>query len=264
MKNEFMLSRLLMTKNKKSYASSVLMQEGNLIEKQKIDLKGLAIKKSNTNKFVSEYFTNLLKDDIILAKDINYSNIIRKYFNLVDIIKDSFNKGETTFTIPSRANEIEGYANPVNVMQLRGILTWNVLYSENEITLPTNVNVVKVIIEDNMENNREVIIDYCNKNKIEYDKDELDGFLEKLEEAFNVSYTINGDTVEHALVKGGILNVISLPKTLNEIPLFIRPFLDSEKMVYDHLNAGTIILDCLNIQTPKVNENLIPTNIIKI
>lgn len=265
MKNEFMLSRLLMTKNKKSYASSVLMQEGNLIAKQKIDLKGLAIKKSNTNKFVSEYFTNLLRDDIILAKEINYSNIIRKYFNLIDIIKESFNKGETTFTIPSRANEIEGYANPVNVMQLRGILTWNIIYPENEITLPTNVNVVKLVIEENMEENKEKIISYCNKNKLKYNKAELDSFLEKLNEAFNLSYSISKDNViEHALVKGGIINVISMPKNLNEIPIFLRPFLDTEKMVYDHLNSGTIILDCLNIQTPKVNENLIPTNIIKI
>lgn len=264
MKNEFMLSRLLMTKNKKSYASSVLMQEGNLIEKQKIDLKGLAIKKSNTNKFVSEYFTNTLKDDIILANDINYSNIIRKYFDLIDIIKKSFNNGDTKFTLPLRANEIESYVNPLNVMQLRGILTWNVLYPEEEITLPNNVNIIKIIIEEDYDEIKNKIINYCNENNISYKDEDLNLFMDRIHDTFNVSYNIGKTTIEKALTKKGILNIIALPKTEQSIPLFLRPFLDVDTMVYDHLNSGTIILDCLNIQTPKINGNLIPTNIIKI
>jgi hypothetical protein len=264
MKNEFMLSRLLLTKNKKSYASSVLMQEGRLIKKQKIDLKGLAIKKSNTNKFVSEYFTNILKDDIILAKEINYSNIIRKYFNLIDVIKNSFNKGEITFTLPSRANEIGSYAIPANVMQVRGVLTWNTLFPEDEITLPTNVNVVKVIIEEDYDLIRETILDYAIKNDITIDDEELEVFLNRISEAFDLSYKDKDNNSKKLLVKDGIINVISIPKTVTEIPVFIRPFLNIDNMVFDHLNSGVIILDCLNIQTPKINDNLIPTNIIKI
>lgn len=265
MKNEFLLSRLLMTKNKKNYASAVLMQEGNLIEKKKIDMKGLAIKKSNTNKFVSEYFKDMLKNDIILSKDISYSVVIRKYFDLIDIIKNSLRKGETKFTTPSRANEIEGYKNPVNIMTIRGVLTWNILYPENEIVLPENVNLIKLFLPENYENIRASIVSYCEENDIEYNEDELEVFLDRLREAFNIEYTIDKDTViQKALMKDGILNILSLPKNIKEVPVFIRPFMNIDTMVYDHLNAATIILDCLGIQTPEINDVLVPTNFIKI
>jgi len=264
MKNEFMLSRLLMTKNKKSYASSVLMQEGNLINKQKIDLKGLGIKKSNTNKYIREYFTNVLKDDIILASEINYSNIIRKYFNLIDIIKESLNKGETRFSVPSRVNELEGFKNPLNVMQVRGAMTWNILYPEEEITYPNNVNLIKLIIEEDYEMVKDKIVNYCTTNNLEYDEKDLEVFLDRLYEAFNLSYTVGEMTIQKALTKKGILNIISIPKNKENVPIFLRPFIDIDRIVYDQLNSGTIILDCLNIHTPKINDNLIPTNIIKI
>lgn len=264
MKNEFMLSRLLMTKNKKSYASSVLMREGKLIENQKIDIKGMAIKKSNTNKIVGEYFANMLKNDIILSEEIKYSNVIRKYFNLVDIIKESFIKGETVFAFPKRANEIGSYENPLKEMQIRGIITWNLLFPDKEITLPTNVDLLKINIEDNNELNYNTIIDYFNKYEINYKEEDLNNFMDKLNEAINMSYGSGKNKIEKCLLMKGVLNVICLPKKTKEIPIFIRPFLNIDTMVYDHLNSSTIILDCLDIQTPKINDNLVPTNIIKI
>ncbi|MCQ2738512.1 MAG: hypothetical protein MJ224_07885, partial [archaeon] len=266
MKNEFMLSRLLMTKNKKNYASSVLMQEGRLIEKNQIDIKGLAIKKSNTNKLISNYFTDLLKDDIILSKEINYSNIIKKYFDLIDVVKGSLIKGETNFSIPLRANELSSYEMPLNVMPIRGIATWNILYPEYEISLPTNVNVIKVIIPEDYYEVKTKIEDYCETHGEAYDVDELATFIERLKSAFNYTIRTNKGKEEKdsTLVKNGVLDVISIPKNFDAVPLFLRPFINYEKMVYDHLNSGTIILDCLNIQTPKINDNLIPTNIIKI
>lgn len=268
MKNEFMLSRLLLTKNKKSYASSVLMKEGNLLEKQKIDLKGLAIKKSNTNKFVSDYFTNILKDDIIITDEIKYSNIIRKYFNLIDYIKDSFKNNKIEFTTPARVNEVSGYKVPENVMQVRGALIWNMLFPEYEISIPNNVNMCKIVIPTDMEENKEKIITYCKENKVEYTDDELNKFIERLDKVVNEGcysgVDSKGNPVYIQLTKNGVLNILSIPKNIDTIPKFIRPFLNIDQMVLDNLNSGTIILDCLNIHTPKIDDNLIPTNILKI
>jgi hypothetical protein len=42
------------------------------------------------------------------------------------------------------------------------------------------------------------------------------------------------------------------------------PFLRIDEIVLDNLNSGTILLDSLGIQTPKINLKLMPTNIIKI
>jgi len=265
MKNEFMLSRLLLTKNKKSYASTVLMQEGNIIEKQKIDLKGLAIKKSNTNKNVAKHFTDLLKNDILLSDEIKYNNILRKYFTLSNNIKQSLKDGNVDYTLPLRANEIGGYKNPLNVMQVRGCMTWNLLFPELEIVYPNNINLIKVIIEPNIELIKSQIDKYIEEKNLEVDENEYNLFLERMDEVINFSYKIDKTTtVENALCKDGIINVVSLPKNLTKIPDLLMPFLNVNKMVLDHLNSGTVLLDALNIQTPNIDKNLIPTNIIKI
>ena len=186
----------------------------------------------------------------------------------------SLTKGETKFTTPSRANEIGSYVNPLNQMAVRGIFVWNILFPSEEITLPTNVNLCKLEIPIDPDGCKERIEDYCNEYNIFYSKKDLDDFIEKLKEVFNFSVTKkvynqetrrNEDVVEEqALVKGGLIDIISLPKNATEIPLFLRPFINSEKMSYDLINSGTIILDCINVQTPKINNSLIPTNIIRV
>ena len=269
MKNELLLLRLLMTKNKKSYADAILMQEGKLIEKQKIDLKGLAIKKSNTNKIVGEYFTNLLKDNVILSEEIKYSTIIRKYFDLIDNIKNSLNAGSIDFLTPARANELNSYDKAPNIMAIRAILLWNILYKEEQIMLPTNVNLCKIEITPDIALIEKTIRDYFNENKLELDEKELKVFLKRMETAINYNFHMDknskGDEVniENALIKKGLINIIALPKSSSEIPLFIRPFINIDTICYDHLNAGTIILDALDVQTPSINDSLVPTNIIK-
>ena len=270
MKNELLLSRLLMTKNKKNYADSILMQEGNLIEKPKIDLKGLAIKKSNTNKLVGEYFTNLLKDNVILTDEIKYSTIIRKYFDLIDVIKNSLVSGQTDFLTPSRANELNSYDKAPNIMAIRAILLWNILYKEDEIILPTNVNLCKVVIEPDINLIENKIRTYFEENELDLNEDELKEFLKRMESAINYKFVTNHNNknekveIENALIKKGLINIIAIPKNMNEIPIFIRPFINIDKICYDHLNVGTIILDSLDIQTPSINDSLVPTNIIKI
>lgn len=254
MKNEFMLARILLTKNKKNYASSVLMKEGKLYNNAKIDIKGLAIKKTSTNKFVRNYFQEILDKDIINADNINYSTIIGKYFKFSDKIRDSIISGSTDFSIPGTANEISSYKDPYSQQSVRGILLWNTLFPENEITLPTKVNMFKISIGPDISEFEQKVKDYYFNNGLELDEKDFNEFLLRMEEALN----------NEKLFKKGLITIISFPKTLKKFPSYLIPFIEVDTVILDQLNSGTILLDCLDIQTIKINNKLVPTNIIKV
>lgn len=254
MKNEFMLARILLTKNKKNYASSVLMKEGELFNNSKIDIKGLAIKKTSTNKNVRNYFQKMLDEDIINSDTINYSTIIGKFFKFSDKIKDSIKSGSTEFSLPGNANDITSYKDPYSIQSVRGIILWNTLFPDEEITLPNKVNMFKINIENNINDFEQRVKDYYEENNLELDEEDFNEFLLKMEEAMN----------NEKLYKKGYITIISFPKTLKKFPTYLIPFIEVNTIVADQLNSATILLDCLDIQTIKINNKLVPTNIIKI
>lgn len=251
MKNEFLIKRIMLTKNKKNYAYYCLMREGNLIKNPKLEIKGLPIKKVSTNKNIREYFTELLGNDVIKSDTINYPNIIGKYFELTDIIRESILKGTTDYSIPIKVNEMESYENPLSIKAFRGAIIWNILYPDEEINFPAELNMMNLIMVNDFSVVKDTIDEYI--KTIEYDKKEYDLFIERLQEIFN----------EPNYFKSGIINSICFPKNVKEFPIFLRPFIDVEKMILDNVNNGALILDALDINTPKIADNIVPTNYIK-
>jgi len=258
MKNEFLIRRIMLTKNKKNYAYSCLMREGNLIEHPKLEIKGLPIKKVSTNKYIREYFTELLNNDIIQADEINYPKIIGKYFDLTDMIESSISKGETKYTVPVKVNEADSYEDPFSIKGFRGAAIWNILYPELEISFPSKLNMMNLIMVDDFDVVSKTIKDYIEplleepSISDEFAK-EYEIFMERLQEIYN----------EPRYFKSGIINSICLPKNIKEFPVFLRPFIDKDKMILDNINSGTLILDALDINTPKIADNIVPTNYIK-
>jgi len=236
MDNELLLDRLVLTPNKKSYAGSIVQQEGNTYENPKIDVKGLAIRKVSTNKTVREYYSNILDNYILDEKEIDLMKIISKYKELEIIIKESLLKGEIDFTIPSKANSAENYVNPYSQQPYRAVLTWNKLFPELDINLPNKINMVKLNIKD-MDDVR---------TKIE-DPD----IIARYESIFE-----NKD-----LTKNGI-NVVAIGE-VNEIPEEIRPFIDIEAMVGTHTKPGLPLLKSLGFETLTSTESEFTTNIIR-
>lgn len=259
MKNEFLISRIMLTKNKKQYAYSAILREGNIIENPKLEIKGLPIKKVNVNRNVREYFSNILDKNIINADEIDYPLIIGEFFKLADIIKKSLKNGETKYSIPEKANSISSYVEPFNQQSIRGSILWNELYPEDEITFPTKLNLFKINIPKNIDYIKEKISNYIKENNIEKTKnltEEYNQFIKIMEKIIN-------DKELEKLFKENVLNVICFPKSLKKIPLFIIPFINIDGIIGNHLSTAATILDALDINTPKVNKVNIPSNFIK-
>lgn len=242
MKNEFLLQRLMLTSNKKNYGSICLAQEGHIIDNPKVDIKGLPIKKVSVNKNVRNYYTEILENDILKADYIDRSKIIGKVFGLSDIIDESLHNGSTEYMLPLKVNEISSYKMPYNIMSLRGTILWNTLFKDQEISLPNKVNAVKIKIENDFE---------ALENKLK--ENGFEEYIEPFKEVFENTQ----------LFKSDIINIICMPKNIKEIPDVIKLFIDYNQMILDHLNSGMIILDSVNINTPKINDNLILSNIIR-
>jgi hypothetical protein len=236
MKNEFFYKRLMLTRNKKSYAGKLIMQEGHMFEKPKMDIKGLAIRKVSVNKNVREYFTKMLESEILSSEEINLGKVFGSFMSLQNTIEDSLKRGEVTYTQPGKVNEIESYKNPYTMMSVRGAIIWNALYPEKEIVLPTKVNLIKLNISS--------LEDIAGKIPME-------------------EYKIIKETIfdNENLAKYGF-GILALPKSATQIPKWIVPFIDIDTMVNDHVKSGIIMLESLGFKTLDILNSQFPTNVL--
>jgi DNA polymerase family B len=237
MKNEYFYERLMTTRNKKNYAGLLIMQEGHMFEKPKIDVKGLAIRKVNVNQNVRAYFNELLEDRILKSEKISMGEIFGTFNRLQEDIKQSLLKGEIKYTIPIKVNEIESYKFPFRMQQVRGAIAWNNLYPKQELALPTKANYVKLTAK--------TLKDMAGKIPMEQYK--------VIKETI---FDANEDLAKHGF------SILCLPKDLEEIPEWVVPLLDIETMTKDHVKSGIILLESLGFKTLDILTDQFPTNVI--
>lgn len=239
MKNEFYMSRIMLTKNKKNYASIVKAQEGNLVPPHKqFDMKGLAIKKVNTNKKVREVLSKVLEENILKEDKVNIGKVIKSYKDLEHEIHDSIMQGKLEFALPDKVNSAENYVFPYRIESFRGTVLWNKLFPKNTINTPAKVKKIKlkITLEDAMRH-------FADN---EY-------YLNVFKEIFNDGNLCIKDTI----------NTIAIPQDAESLPEFLLPFIDVEAQVNANIKAGLVILESIGIQTIPVLTNEFPSTRIK-
>lgn len=240
MKNEFFMTRVLLTDKKKNYSSYVLLQEGvELPEKKRLDIKGLPIKKSNVNRNTGNFLMGLLKDEILKSPEINTKEILQKLSEFEDVIRNSFLNGETTYMTPMKVNEIESYKSPLTIASVRASMVYNIIYPETPISYPAQINSVKV----NMSKLEDIAPLY----------DTHPDIYRKLKDGvFN-----DPDLKDYGITYFGI------PKSLDEIPEWVIPYICVDEIIRDNLNNFLNILESIGLKSVKTSaKNLYFSNII--
>lgn len=229
------MSRIMLTRNKKNYASIVKAQEGNLVpEHKQFDMKGLAIKKVNTNRKVREVLSGVLENYILKDKNINVAKIIKAYKGLEHEIYESLKAGKLEFAIPGKVNSAETYAAPFTIESFRGTTLWNRLFPDNIINAPAKVNMMKLSITlDDVVNNF----------------DENSHYGRVFRQAFE-----EGDL----LIKDKI-TTIAVPLDVHELPEFLRPFVNIEDQVNANIKSGIVLLESIGVQTIPVLNSEFPS-----
>ena len=97
-----------------------------------MDIKGLPIRKSSVPKNLREEFTNYLLNDILVPEILSMRNVVQKYNQIVNLVRQSLSNRETTYLIPGKVEIVENYKFPERIQQVRGMIAWNALEPDSE------------------------------------------------------------------------------------------------------------------------------------
>jgi len=230
MKNEFYFSKIMLTKNKKSYAGMIEAQEGKILSPPKKEIKGLQIKKVSTNKITREYFENIIINDILKSENVDVFKIFDKY-NLYKekVFTEMTNERSTVFTKPTKFNRINSYKEPYTQAAVKGTIIWNAIYKDNQIREFEKINILKLK---------------------PFSLEEIQTKLTDQPDIFNI---IKETIYEDENLKKYGFEYISLPKKILKIPEWIIQFMDLDDVIEQNTTPATPILEA-------VGFSLIPSN----
>jgi hypothetical protein len=248
MKNEFVFSRVMLTRNKKSYAGTIRSELGKLLPKPVFDMKGLSIRKSSVAKKLRKQFTEILRDDVLNAEVVNVSKIIKKFDDLGIQIEDSLKSGELSYSLPKNMEALDSYKDPSMQEPVRGAIVWNAIEPEDQVVPPEKVNMVKMRAFD-LSDSRLQALKATHPDKYSA-----------------IAKTVFNDGVASPTIdisRFG-LSVISVPKSVDKIPDYLLPMIDLQTMVTNNMTNGYIILESLGVYTEEVKTTKYKSNIIEI
>ena len=272
MKNEFMFSRVMLTRNKKSYASKVLMKEGEMYKKPKFDIKGIKIKTITTPKPARILFNKILEEEILNTPTINPLSTFKRFIDFEELIHTSIGDLETKFLKPTTYGVLERYKAPFQQQVVRGVLLWNALNPSEYIENMSQVYLIK--FKTNTYEDLPKLID----------KDILDIIEEKYFSILSVAtkadasdgedipINVNEDEDDDQpakpvkvlkTLKDYGLSCIAIPKTKVHFPDIFSKLIDEPVIVNDVISTGNILLECIGYSVFKSNTYNTFSNIIE-
>lgn len=238
-KNEFYMSRVVLSSKKKRYFSSIRLREGDEIYPEKLDIKGLDFTKSTATEETKERFEKIIKE-FILEKDIDLSKLLIAVENFETEIINSLENGEKKYLIPISVKELEAYSDPLRMQGVRAVIAWNLLYPNTSIELPTKTDIVKLTLTDEFE---------------------LDKLKRKYPEIYNIIEEKILNNKDERISKKG-LGVIAIPRNIDKLPEWIIPFIDTDTLAYNVLNKFYPVMSSLGLKTIKTSKKEYFSNII--
>lgn len=241
MKNEFLFEILITANKKKRYITITLLREGMVIDPPKLTVMGHDFKKSTINKNAAKKFNQITKD-YLCGEEIDVNGLLTELSNFENEILTSLKNGEKTYTSPKSVKELAAYKQPFSQQGVRAIIVWNLIYPDNEIDLPTNIDMIKV----NLTTMKEI-------EPLKFSHPDIYSII--VEKIFNHK--------EESISSKGI-NVIAIPRTVEKIPDWIIPYIDYESIVVDNVSKYYSVLESIGIEIISTTKRSFFSNIIKL
>lgn len=225
LKNEFIFSRVILTKNRRQYVAKGKWQEGRrLPDDIDAEIKGLTLKKSSLHKRVRTFYNHLIHSDL-LNPTIDFGQLFTKLFNFRDEMYDDIvNKRSTDYCGTLKLNNLNSYANPDRMPVVRGVAIWNKLYPEKAIQSGEKCGAYKLIGLTKLKD------------------------LEKINDPYVRNCIKEAIFDDPALAKKGA-NVICFPKSLETYPEWLSPFIKVESIINDNMSHIIILLESFRFKT---------------
>lgn len=246
MKNEFFMTRVLLENVKKHYASLQQLQEGNYLGGVP-DVKGIdCLVKSVIPKTTRDRLNKILLKDILLADNIDRTNIIKQMAILENDIYSNIMNGSKNYYKPATIKSLDSYENPLRVFGVKGLLLWNYVKDEHlaaiDVKERNSVDIIKIAV---------------NAVTVEKLKNEFPYQYERFLELLGIK-ECNNDEVK--LLKSKEFQSIALPLDV-PVPRWIELIVDYRSIIVD--NLGGFPLNGVGIS--QLDSKKVPyTNIIKL
>ena len=246
MKNEFFMTRVLLENVKKHYASLQQLQEGNYLGGVP-DVKGIdCLVKSVIPKTTRDRLNKILLKDILLADNIDRTNIIKQMAILENDIYTNIMNGSKNYYKPATIKSLDSYENPLRVFGVKGLLLWNYVKDEHlsaiDVKERNSVDIIKIVV---------------NAVTVEKLKDEFPYQYKRFLELLGIK-ECNNDEVK--LLKSKEFQSIALPLDV-PVPRWIELIVDYRSIIVD--NLGGFPLNGVGIS--QLDSKKVPyTNIIKL
>jgi hypothetical protein len=247
-KSEFVISRLLITSGKKHYAGLTRYQEGTRIVGDKLDIKGLQMKKTTVSKISGKACQKTVEQRILRAPEVDRIGVIQDIIDLEKLVYDSINSGSTEFAKPESLGRISGYVDMYAQPSVRGSIAYNAI-SELPIREAEKIHLFPIKVGTRVELITNEMMKYSE------DSEEYNSLKILLETFFGIE-------APDGLTKNG-LNWFAVPKESKTYPKWLTPLIDIESTLSANTDIMNPILESINIKVLKTTDSDAYSNIVR-
>lgn len=229
MKNEFYYGKMLLADSKKRYSALTKLQEGKEIKegsKKELDVKGYDFRKAGVSEDISNKLYSILLECIMRPTEISISRILSKLNYIENDIRNSLKQGKRTYLLRMNCKVPKAYAKPETQGAVLSVNLWNIMYPDNEISVPDKLDIV--------------ILNSVPLEQFETLEDEYPDMVERVRR-----YLFNGPQADHFRKKG--LVYLALPNDGSDIPKCIIPFINVDKIITRNIGTFEPVMKALNV-----------------
>lgn len=225
MKNEFYMSRIMLTRVKKNYASLQILQEGNYLGSGVLDAKGIeCLTKSSISRDTQKALKKILLEDILTGDEIDQVKLIKDIAILEKTIYNDLKSGSKKYYKPVTVKSMDNYNEPLKIQGIKGAMAWNYIKGD----LPG--------FDLSDRNSLDIVRVHTDKASLEKIREDYPEHYQRISELVdpNCENMIEGRKVKD--VFKGKLEAIALPKDLN-VPEWVKALINYEEIINNNLSG---------------------------
>lgn len=240
MKNEFLYPTMILADVKKHYAGVVTVQEGVILPKPDIDIKGVQFKGSDICKAATKFAENFIVKDILNKSTegrISASDLIKKVVNFENKIREEINNGGVDWYKMLAIRVKKYYDVPLSSNYLY-YLAWQEIFSSKygEFQVPTKAPVVPIAKPT----------------------DQYFEWLESIDRSIVKKFTTFLERY------GKTPTYIATNPTNNTVPKELVPLIDIRAIIYHNIKPCYIIMKQLGIDIGFEKDKILFSDLYKI
>ena len=226
MKNEFYMSRIMLTRVKKNYASLQKLQEGNYLgDNGVLDAKGIeCLTKSSISRDTQKALKKILLEDILTSEEIDQVKLIKDIAILEKTIYNDLKSGSKKYYKPAVIKSMDNYNEPTRIQGVKAAMAWNHIKG----------NLPGFDLGDR--NPLDIVKVHTDKAALESIREQYPENYQRIMELLDPNCDIYLEGRKIKDVFKGKLESIALPKDL-PVPEWVKPLIDYEEIINNNLSG---------------------------